>query len=140
MQKSDLSCKTLSAEDLDSLRSIQETDAMTESTIPSALIGDKLRLQQILINLIKNALKFTISGRIKILLAFDPEAEMLKVKIADSGKGIKTEEMTRLFSMFGKLKRTASLNSDGIGMGLMICQNLVKMNHGSIEAYSDGEN
>lgn len=42
--------------------------------------------------------------------------------------------------MFGKLKRTAGINSEGIGMGLMICENLVKMNGGTINVHSDGEN
>mgnify|MGYP001626772520 CR=1 FL=1 len=73
-------------------------------------------------------------------MAYDASNEMLKVGVADEGKGIKVEEMDKLFSMFGKLRRTAEINSEGIGMGLMICQNLVKMNHGSISAYSQGEN
>jgi K+-sensing histidine kinase KdpD len=65
---------------------------------------------------------------------------MLLVKVADNGKGIKHEDMAKLFSMFGKLRRTAAINSEGIGMGLMICQNLVKMNNGTISAESEGEN
>ena len=58
----------------------------------------------------------------------------------DSGKGIKTDDMQKLFTMFGKLRRTASINSDGIGMGLMICKELVELNGGTISAYSDGVN
>ena len=50
------------------------------------------------------------------------------------------EDMPKLFNLFGKLKRTAEINSEGIGMGLMICQNLVKMNKGTIEVHSDGDN
>ena len=48
--------------------------------------------------------------------------------------------MDHLFKMFGKLLRTADVNSEGIGMGLMICQNLVSMNKGTITATSQGEN
>jgi K+-sensing histidine kinase KdpD len=73
-------------------------------------------------------------------MAFDTNLNLLKVCVADDGKGIKTEEMSKLFSMFGKLKRTAELNSEGVGMGLMICQNLVRENNGSISAHSIGEN
>ena len=65
---------------------------------------------------------------------------MLEVHVIDDGKGIRREEMSLLFKQFGKLKRTASMNSEGIGMGLMICQKLVKLNKGTIKVHSDGEN
>ena len=73
-------------------------------------------------------------------MAYDASNEMLKVGVADEGKGIKADEMNKLFSLFGKLRRTAEMNSEGIGMGLMICKNLVKMNNGTISAFSQGEN
>ena len=47
--------------------------------------------------------------------------------------------MKKLFKMFGKLRRTAEINNEGIGLGLMICENLVKMNDGTISVHSDGE-
>jgi len=65
-------------------------------------------------------------------MAYDNEEEMLLCQVVDSGKGIKSEDMHKLFKYFGKLKRTAEINSEGIGMGLMISQNLVKMNQGTI--------
>ena len=65
---------------------------------------------------------------------------MLKVHIVDSGKGIRHEDIAKLFKLFGKLKRTAKMNHEGIGMGLMICQSLVEMNGGTISVNSDGEN
>ena len=65
---------------------------------------------------------------------------MLEVHVIDNGKGIRPEEMSSLFKQFGKLKRTASMNSEGIGMGLMICQKLVSLNKGMIKVHSDGEN
>ena len=58
--------------------------------------------------------------------------------MVDDGKGIKRRDMGKLFKLFGKLKRTADLNSEGIGMGLMICQNLVRMNKGTISVHSYG--
>ena len=48
--------------------------------------------------------------------------------------------MSKLFSLFGKLKRTAQQNSEGIGMGLMICKNLVEANRGILKVRSEGEN
>ena len=59
--------------------------------------------------------------------------------MVDTGKGIRKEDINRLFTMFGKLLRTAEMNSEGIGMGLMICQNLVEENHGKIQVHSKGE-
>ena len=65
---------------------------------------------------------------------------MLKIYIVDNGQGIKRQNIDRLFSMFGKLRRTAAINSEGIGMGLEICSKLVEMNSGKIQVHSDGEN
>lgn len=111
---------------------------MQSEPLPVLLEGDHIRLKQILINLVKNSLKFTKQGWIKIVAAYDEETEMLQVHIFDSGKGIKQEDINKLFTMFGKLKRTAEINSEGIGMGLMICQKLVSLNGGTIKVYSDG--
>ena len=63
---------------------------------------------------------------------------MLKVHVIDNGKGIVHADNKKLFRMFGKLKRTAESNSEGLGMGLMICKKLIKKNGGSIKVYSDG--
>ena len=99
-----------------------------------------MRLKQVLINLIKNALKFTNDGEVKIFMAYDKIQQELQVQCVDTGKGISEDEMTRLFSMFGKLKRTAEMNSEGIGMGLMICKKLIEGNGGKLIVKSRGEN
>ena len=62
---------------------------MQKTELPEQLEGDQLRLKQILINLIKNALKFTIGGTVRILVAFDEKDESIKVAIVDNGKGIR---------------------------------------------------
>ena len=56
--------------------------------LPKLLEGDQIRLKQVMINLVKNALKFTIRGHIYILAAYDYENQMLKVHVVDTGKGI----------------------------------------------------
>lgn len=99
-----------------------------------------IRLKQILINLVKNALKFTLCGMINILVAFDEEESLLIFKIMDTGKGFHQKDAPKLFQMFGKLKRTALMNNEGIGMGLMICHRLVHLNSGQISLTSQGEN
>ena len=81
-----------------------------------------MRLKQILINLVKNALKFTPAGLVKIIASYDENQAMLTVHVVDNGKGMVNEDSDMVFKMFGKLRRSASMNHDGIGMGLMICQ------------------
>ena len=70
--------------------------------------------------MIKNALKFTKNGRIEVVADYDRSASMLKVKVIDTGVGIDADEIPILFSRFGKLHRTAVMNSEGIGLGLSI--------------------
>ena len=64
---------------------------------------------------------------------------MFKASVVDNGKGIRPEDKAKLFNQFGKLMRTASMNNEGIGMGLMICRNLVHLNSGTITVHSEGE-
>ena len=90
-----------------------------ENNLPR-VIGDERRFKQILINLVKNALKFTIKGQIVIKASYDYEYERLIVHVVDSGAGIAKEDFSMLFSKFGKLQRTADLNNEGIGLGLTI--------------------
>jgi len=63
---------------------------------------------------------------------------MIRVMVADTGKGIKPQEMDRIFKQFGKLRRTAEINSAGLGLGLMICQKLIESNGGIIKVNSKG--
>lgn len=69
---------------------------------------------------------------IRVIMAYDQGEQMLKVHVVDTGKGIIAEDIDRLFKQFGKLLRTAEMNSEGIGLGLMICQNIVLKSGGSI--------
>ena len=78
--------------------------------MPEFLIGDETHLKQILINLVKNALKFTPArGNIKIISSYDVEKEMLQIHVIDNGNGIKPEKMDKIFQMFGKLIRCAEI-------------------------------
>ena len=90
--------------------------------------------------MVKNALKFTKVGQVKIVVAYDYDANMLLVHVVDTGVGILRNDIDKLFKKFGKLKRTAHSNSEGIGLGLMICQKLVQLNGGTIKVHSDGKN
>lgn len=72
-------------------------------------------------NLVRNALKFTEQGFIylEVLYSSWPE-NLLTIEVKDTGVGIAPEEMPKLFTRFGKLLRTASINHEGIGLGLNI--------------------
>ena len=73
-----------------------------------------------------------------IYIGYNEYNETLQVNVVDSGKGITDKEMPNLFKLFGKLKRTADMNSEGIGMGLMIVNKLVSLSEGTITVHSDG--
>lgn len=75
--------------------------------MPEYLEGDSVRLKQIVYNLVKNALKFTRKGSVKILAAFDSVADQLFVSVVDTGIGITQQEQLKIFDLFGKLNRTA---------------------------------
>ena len=65
---------------------------------------------------------------------------MLIVQVVDTWIGIMSKDKDYLFKKFGKLYRTAEMNSDGLGLGLMICKSLVEQNNGTISVYSEGQN
>lgn len=104
------------------------------------LLGDKRRLQQVLINLVKNSLKFTHEGVVQIKACYNKHKRRLIVKICDNGIGISQEDQKKLFKTFGKINNNVdnSLNKDGIGLGLTICKALVTQNGGKIKVHSAG--
>lgn len=82
-------------------------------------------------NLVGNALKFTKEGKIeisasinKVKPSLENEGFLIEFKVEDTGMGIKEEDQTKLFSLFGKLKQSESVNTSGVGLGLTICKNL----------------
>ena len=91
-----------------------------------------------LINLIKNALKFTKEGQVTINAFYNYQKKSLVVSVIDTGVGITNEDMPRLFNKFGKLHRTAAMNSAGIGLGLTIVKQIVEQTGGSIKVSSAG--
>ena len=95
-------------------------------------------MQQVLINLVKNALKFTKEGQIIISAFYNYNKKSLVVSVLDTGVGITNEDMPRLFNKFGKLHRTAAMNSAGIGLGLTIVKQIVEQTGGSIKVSSAG--
>ena len=88
--------------------------------MPRLLVGDSRCLKQILINLVKNALKFTNEGSIEILTEYRADLSLLVVHVLDTGAGIEAEDFPKIFTRYGKLHRTSDMNHEGIGLGLTI--------------------
>ncbi|MFT5166103.1 MAG: PAS domain S-box-containing protein [Saprospiraceae bacterium] len=106
--------------------------------VPQVIIGDKLRLNQILYNLVGNAVKFTDSGFVKIrvlCLPLDRETFSLKFEIEDTGLGIPGDKLDAVFDSFTRI-RTKERLYEGTGLGLSIAKNLVKQQAGHIGATS----
>ena len=79
-----------------------------------------------MINLVKNALKFTKhGGSISIRASYHWQHSCLVIHVQDTGAGIAKEDLPKLFSLFGKLHRTAEMNHEGIGLGLTIVKQIV---------------
>ena len=107
--------------------------------IPPNLIGDPLRLGQILINLANNAVKFTDRGEVLLTVALEEQsAERVKLKfsVRDSGIGMTPEQSSRLFQAFAQADTSTTRKYGGTGLGLSISKRLVEMMEGTIWAES----
>ena len=71
-------------------------------------------------NLVRNAVKFTTTGFIFISTTYEYEYENLSICVQDTGAGIEQKDIGQIFTRFGKLQRTAEMNSEGLGLGLTI--------------------
>ncbi|MBP6070798.1 MAG: response regulator [Candidatus Accumulibacter sp.] len=100
-----------------------------------SLLGDPLRLGQILLNLTGNALKFTEHGSITVrtrVLEDTPEGVLLRIEVADTGIGITPEDQKRLFAAFEQADGSMTRKYGGTGLGLAICKRLVQLMGGEI--------
>ena len=99
------------------------------------VIGDKARLQQLFMNLIDNAIKYTSKGSIHIIVKKDEGAALVKIK--DTGIGIPEEERERIFKRFYRVDKSRSRETGGAGLGLSIAEWIVHAHHGRIEVKSE---
>ena len=109
-----------------------ELFALIDPQTPNILFGDALRLRQILLNLIGNAIKFTQQGQIIIRIAPIANTQTLHIEIQDSGIGIPEDKQHALFHAFSQINQHDQHNSSGTGLGLVICQRLVDLMGGQI--------
>ena len=108
--------------------------------VPAQIIGDSLRLRQILVNLVSNAIKFTEQGEIfvgvHLVKTKDNGQIELQFEIRDTGIGIPADKMERLFKAFSQVDSSTSRKYGGTGLGLIICEKLIGLMGGQIDVAS----
>ncbi|WP_343731581.1 ATP-binding protein [Duganella sp.] len=110
--------------------------------VPQVLIGDAMRLQQILINLVGNAIKFTERGGVTVRVSLPQDdvgqgsAVNLRFSVRDTGIGMDSEQQSRLFSAFSQADASTTRRFGGTGLGLAICRRLAELMGGDISVRS----
>ena len=108
--------------------------------VPAQIVGDSLRLRQIIMNLVSNAIKFTERGEIFVgvhLLNKKDDGQLeLKFEVRDTGIGIPADKMERLFKAFSQVDSSTTRKYGGTGLGLTISEKLVKLMDGEVHVES----
>lgn len=110
-----------------------------DSSVPDNLMGDPLRLGQVLANLVGNAIKFTDQGEVRVSVDLERqegEQVCLRFSVTDTGIGIPEEQIPRLFGAFTQLDGSTTRRYGGSGLGLSICNHLVQLMGGELEVHS----
>ncbi|MCR5322547.1 MAG: response regulator [Lachnospiraceae bacterium] len=110
--------------------------------IPKLLHGDDIRLKQIITNILTNAVKYTEKGSVTLTMGFDriPDDEnavMLKVSVADTGIGIKKEDMSKLYGEFERIEELRNRSVEGTGLGMSITRRLLGLMDSSLSVESE---
>ena len=111
-----------------------------DDNLPSRLNGDPLRLGQVLLNILSNAVKFTEYGSINIKCEVDiiiQDTVILKISITDTGIGLTEDEKSKLFNSFSQADSSITRRYGGTGLGLSISKGLIELMDGTIEVKSE---
>ncbi len=106
-----------------------------DKNIPSVLYGDEKRIKQVLLNILDNAVKYTREGSVTVSVEAEEKADgevLLKIQIADTGIGIRKEDMEYLYDSFNRVDENRNLRIVGSGLGLAITKQLVDLMQGEI--------
>lgn len=110
-----------------------------DENIPDELYGDEIRIRQVMVNLLNNAVKYTRFGSVWLRLTKEDAGEgtiCLKITVQDTGIGIKEEDMGRLFNGFERLDTKENRNVEGTGLGLAITSRIIDLMHGKLAVES----
>ena len=110
-----------------------------DCNIPDALFGDETRIRQIFLNILSNAVKYTEQGFVSLTVTGETTENTvnLTIKVTDSGKGIRQEDIERLFGEFVQIDLSSNRGIEGTGLGLAITRNLVQAMGGNISVESE---
>jgi len=111
-----------------------------DSDVPASLYGDGIKLRQVLLNLVSNAIKFTTEGRVAISVRSkktENEKVSLIIKVTDTGIGIKEEDHDRLFQSFTQLDSSTTKEYSGTGLGLAIVKRYTDLMNGTVSFSSE---
>lgn len=141
LQKEVLDIREIAQRAVDSTRSAIETKqqelvvSLPEQAL--RLQADPIRLEQVIVNLLTNANKYTPEGG-KIWLAAEQEQNKAVVRVRDNGEGIPSETLPTLFTLFAQADRSLGSSKGGMGIGMALVRSLVEMHGGTVEAHSEG--
>ena len=113
-----------------------QTELDLQYPLPALLKTDELRFRQVLLNLISNALKFTQRGKISLQASYRCGEELLTIRIKDTGIGMTSEELGKLFQPFVQADATVTRHFGGTGLGLVISKKLMQQMKGDITVES----
>ena len=116
-----------------------QIDVGADATLAGKLLGDSVRIRQILLNLLNNAAKFTERGSVSValrVLGDDGHFQRLRLSVTDTGIGIAADKQANLFTPFSQAESWTTRRYGGTGLGLAICRHLVQLMDGSIELSS----
>ena len=110
-----------------------------DETLPDRLVGDELRIRQIMVNVLNNAVKYTEKGSVSLRVRYNRSGDdlSLDIRVSDTGIGIRREDIPRLFDKFDRVDMTRNKTIEGTGLGLAIVKSLLSMMNGSVQVESD---
>ena len=117
-----------------------EFEVLMSKDIPVCLYGDCAKINQVLVNILSNAVKFTDKGKIKLDIDsryINDDVVELSFAISDTGIGIRDEDMDKLFNQFSQVDAMRNRKREGTGLGLALAKNIVQMMNGSIDVQSE---
>jgi len=120
--------------------SMLDFQVSVDRNIPDTLFGDEVRIRQIFLNVLSNAVKYTTEGFVSLSVTSkltDDQTVVIAIEVADSGRGIAQEDMDALFDDFVRLDVTKNKGIEGTGLGLAITYKLVKAMNGDIAVQSE---
>lgn len=111
-----------------------------DDELPAKLLGDSVRIRQVIINLVNNAIKFTEVGYVRLVVKAekkDSDSIILNVSVRDTGSGIKPEDIDRLFDSFAQVDIEKNHFKEGTGLGLPISKQIIELMGGTVNVVSE---